>query len=103
MMLGRAAAAALVAAVLVAAELVSLMPAAAQQVATSGASAMRQRPLLLQLPLPDFGSPPAAGPRLAAGPDQSADCAPAWPCRLRLFGFTGKYGGVGLKGAALTW
>lgn len=42
---------------------------------------------------------------LATDPDQAGrqGCAPAWPCRLRLFGVIDKNGGVGLEGTALTW
>ncbi len=42
---------------------------------------------------------------LAADPDRDGrqGCAPAWPCRLRLFGVIDKNGGVGLEGTALTW
>jgi hypothetical protein len=76
-------------------------PTAAQQSASGSSAPMLHRPLDLQPPAADL-IPPPAGPRLAA-PGQNAGCAPAWPCRLRLFGFTGKYGGVGLKAPALTW
>jgi hypothetical protein len=57
----------------------------------------------LQPPPADFAVPPAANPRLPAEPDRKNGCAPAWPCRLRLFGIIEKNGGVGLKGTALTW
>jgi hypothetical protein len=59
--------------------------------------------LELQPPAADFAAPPANQPRLSARPDPNANCAPAWPCRLRLFGIIEKNGGVGLKGTALTW
>jgi len=80
-------------------------------VATGPPSARAQptRPLRLQLPPVDLTTPPDNDPqRLANGPDRFRDenCAPAWPCRLRLFGTLGvidKYGGIGLKGTALTW
>ncbi len=40
-----------------------------------------------------------------ADPDRDGrrGCMPAWPCRLQLFGVIDKNGGVGLKGAVLTW
>jgi hypothetical protein len=63
---------------------------------------MAPRPLVLQPPPADLGAPPPGSPLLAL-PRSADDCAPAWPCRMRLFGFTGKYGGVGLKAPALTW
>ncbi|GEM_PF-1662503 len=58
--------------------------------------------LVLQLPPP---APPAAtaGPRVGPAPEHGRDCAPTWPCRLRLFGWTGRDGGIGLKGPALNW
>jgi hypothetical protein len=65
--------------------------------------------LRLQVPPVDLTTPPDNDPqRLANGPDRfgGEDCAPAWPCRLRLFGTLGaidRYGGVGLKGTALFW
>ena len=64
--------------------------------------------LRMQLPPVDLTTPPENDPQRLATPDRAApdDCAPAWPCRLRLFGTLGaidKYGGVGLKGPALTW
>jgi hypothetical protein len=64
--------------------------------------------LRLQPPPVDLTTPPDNDPQRLATPDRAApdDCAPAWPCRLRLFGTLGaidKYGGVGLKGPALTW
>jgi hypothetical protein len=91
------------AAALLGALMVSAAPAIAQQVGSANSPATRRPTLNLEPPSADLASPPAAGPRLAAGPGRSGDCAPAWPCRLRLFGFTGKYGGIGLKGPALTW
>jgi hypothetical protein len=57
----------------------------------------------LRPPPADLAAPLRTGPRLAATPDQAAGCAPEWACRLRLFGEIEKYGGVGLKGTALTW
>jgi hypothetical protein len=90
------------AAVVVAAASVCAVPATAQQSAPGGARPAG-RQLVLQPPPADFGSPPISDPRLTAGPEPKGDCAPAWRCRLRLFGVIGKNGGVGLKGAALTW
>jgi hypothetical protein len=78
-------------------------PAAAQQAAPGAGPRVRQRPLILEPPPSGFGTAPAAGPRLAARPDHSGACAPAWPCRLRLFGTIERNGGVGLKGTALSW
>jgi hypothetical protein len=51
---------------------------------------------------PQAAASPALGQRLDR-PGRDAGCAPAWPCRLRLFGVIEKYGGVGLKATALTW
>jgi hypothetical protein len=94
----RAAAAALLAALVVSSE-----PAMAQHPGSGGSPAVRSPTLNLQLRSADLAAPPSDKRRLAA-PGQDETCAPAWPCRLQLFGYTGKYGGgVGLKGTALTW
>jgi hypothetical protein len=85
--------------------LLSAAPAAAQQSgspATPATPAARPPTLSLQPHPAALAAPPPSGQRLAP-PGQTDDCAPAWPCQLRAFGFTGKYGGVGLKGTALTW
>jgi hypothetical protein len=63
-------------------------------------------PWPLALPPPaDLARPPGDDPWVAVEPDKAAGegCAPAWPCRLQLFGVIQKNGGVGLKGVALTW
>jgi hypothetical protein len=93
---GAAAVAALVAAAWAA-------PAAAQQ-GVSGSPAV-PRPLNLQLPPTDIGQPPNRDGGLSADRDQAygEGCAPAWPCRLRLFGVIPRNGGIGLKTNALTW
>jgi hypothetical protein len=93
----RAAATALLATLIVAEE-----PAVAQQLGSGGSQAVRPPTLNLQPPSADLPAPPAAERRLA-GPGQDDSCARAWPCRLQLFGYTGRYGGIGLKGTALTW
>jgi hypothetical protein len=74
------------------------------------ARAQPDQQLRLQLPPIDLTTPPDNDPqRFLNGPDHffgNESCAPAWPCRLRLFGTLGvidKYGGVGLKGTALFW
>jgi hypothetical protein len=51
----------------------------------------------------DLSPATVTDPRLGVTPDPNGDCAPAWRCRLRLFGIIEKNGGVGLKGAVLTW
>lgn len=65
---------------------------------------MRQT-LNLQPPPAAIGIPPGRDGRLstddALAPGEA--CAPAWPCRLRLFGVIQKNGGVGLKADALNW
>ncbi len=90
-------------------------PAAAIALAlVAGLTTARAQPaqpaqwLRLQLPPVDLTTPPDNDPQRAAMPDRAGpdDCAPAWPCRLRLFGTLGaidKYGGVGLKGTAPFW
>jgi hypothetical protein len=93
----RAAATAVLAALTVSAD-----PAVAQRLESGGDPAVRSPTLKLQPPPANLPAPPAAAPRLAA-PGQDDSCAPAWSCRLQLFGYTGRYGGVGLKGTALTW
>jgi hypothetical protein len=93
----RAAAAALLATLVVSAD-----PAVAQQLGSGGSPAVRPPTLNLQPRSAELGAPPSDKRRLAA-PGQDDSCAPAWSCRLQLFGYTGKYGGVGLKGTALTW
>lgn len=93
-----------IAAALFAALALPTIPVAAQQsVATGGNAALGRAPLDLRPPLAEL-APPSAAPRLAS-PAPDTGCAPAWPCRLRLFGGApGKYGGgVGLKAPALTW
>ena len=96
---GRSAA---VAALMVAA-FVFLHPAVAQQTAAAAHPAVGRPPLILQPPAPDFAPAPAPNPRLAPNVSQQSECAPAWPCRLRLFGVIDKTGGVGLKGPVLNW
>jgi hypothetical protein len=77
--------------------------------APPAARAQPDQQLRLQLPPIDLTTPPDNDPqRFLNGPDHfgNENCAPAWPCRLRLFGTLGvvdKYGGVGLKGTALFW
>jgi hypothetical protein len=63
-----------------------------------------QWPLVLPSPA-DIARPPSADPWVAVDPDRAGGggCAPAWPCRLQLFGVIQKNGGVGLKGVVLTW
>jgi hypothetical protein len=75
----------------------------AQQAQPGERQAVPQRPLMLQPPAPDFGSSPAPNPRPAPATQKDSECAPAWPCRLRLFGVIDKTGGVGLKGPVLNW
>jgi hypothetical protein len=81
------------------------LPAPAQRATSASAAAAVQWPLILQPPSPDIAGLPGDSPRLAA--DRSGGtgdgCNPAWPCRLQLFGVIEKNGGIGLKGAALTW
>ncbi|MGA8759997.1 MAG: hypothetical protein WB611_27500 [Stellaceae bacterium] len=98
-----------VGAALLSAVLFSAAPAVAQQPASGGNQTAPPGRLLLQLPRSALGASPPANLRLA-NPKPAVDCAPAWPCRLRLFGVIGKNsgagnnsGGVGLKGPALTW
>jgi hypothetical protein len=89
-------------AALLAGALLFAQPATAQQAVLSDRQAA-QRPLMLQAPALDFRSAPAISPRSTVGPRQESECAPAWPCRLRLFGVIDRTGGVGLKGPVLTW
>lgn len=97
MFVARAAAAALLVALMVSAD-----PAVAQQLGSGGGPQVRPPTLNLQPPSADLAAPPSKKRRLVA-PGQDDSCAPAWSCRLQLFGNTGKYGGIGLKGTALTW
>jgi hypothetical protein len=76
--------------------------AVAQQAAPGERQAVPQRPLILQPPAPDFSSP-GPNPRPASAARKDGECAPAWPCRLRLFGVIDKTGGVGLKAPVLSW
>jgi len=78
------------------------LPAEAQQAAPASGSL---RPLNLQPPPPDIGIPPSREAGVSADRDQGQreTCAPAWPCRLQLFGVIQRNGGVGLKGTALSW
>jgi hypothetical protein len=79
-------------------------PAAAPQ--AGSASPAVPRPLNLQPPAAaEIGQPPNREPWVSADRDQAAGegCAPAWPCRLRLFGVIQRNGGVGLKADALNW
>ena len=87
---------------LVAVLTVAVAPAGAQQ-ATPGATLVLHQPWLVLLPPPaDIGAVPVFG-RPPDQPGQAAGCAPAWPCRLRLFGVIEKSGGIGLKAPVLTW
>ena len=81
------------------------LPAQAQRATPASGAAAAQRPLMLQSPPADIAMPPGYDSRLAVDRSGGAGdgCDPAWPCRLRLFGVIEKNGGVGLKGAALTW
>jgi hypothetical protein len=88
------------AALALAALLTAATPVLAQQSAPSASPPSPSRLLDLRPPTAAIALPPA--PRLAA-PARDAGCAPQWPCRLRLFGYTGRYGGIGLKAPALTW
>jgi len=92
--LATAAGAALVAAVLFG------LPAAAQQAAPSGS-----RPLSLTLPpFPaETGEPVMGDGQFAPRGEREQNCAPAWTCRMQLFGTIQRNGGVGLKGTAFTW
>jgi hypothetical protein len=83
--------------------LFSAHPAAAQQAPPGDRQAVRQKPLILQPPAPDFTSLPMLNQRPASGVQKDSECAPVWPCRLRLFGVIDKTGGVGLKGLVFTW
>jgi hypothetical protein len=46
---------------------------------------------------------PVREPQSAAKAERDPGCAPAWTCRVQLFGAIQKYGGVGLKGTPFTW
>ena len=89
-----AAGAALVAAVLFG------LPVAAQQPASSAS-----RPLSLTLPSypPETGKPIIGDTQFAPKAEHEQNCAPAWTCRVQLFGTIQRNGGVGLKGTAFTW
>ena len=77
--------------------------ASAQQAVPGDRQAVPQQLLKLQPPAPDFAASPARSPGVARGAGEKSECAPAWPCRLRLFGVIDKTGGVGLKGPVLSW
>jgi hypothetical protein len=81
------------------------LPAQAQPPMSPSGSPAAQHPLIFLPPPADIGRPPTNDPWLMAQPHQGdpSSCAPAWPCRLRLFGVIEKNGGIGLKGTALTW
>jgi hypothetical protein len=98
MLFGRAAAVAALVAVAA-----SVLPAAAQQAAPGSPAVPRL--LNLQPPPADIVPPPNRAVGTTGDRDRAAgeDCAPAWPCRLQLFGIIQRNGGVGLKGSALTW
>jgi hypothetical protein len=76
--------------------------AGAQQPPAGQDSPISRRPLILHAPA-ELDPAPAALRPPAVKPPPDRDCAPAWPCRLQLFGGISKYGGVGLKGPALSW
>jgi hypothetical protein len=61
------------------------------------------RRLDLQPPPDNSAASRMVDPRLAGKSNRGDACAPAWPCRLQLFGVIQKNGGIGLKGTALTW
>jgi hypothetical protein len=88
---------------LLAAALFFAHSAVAQQAAPGEHPAVPQRPLMLQPPTLDFGSSLEPNPRPAPTAQKDGECAPAWPCQLRLFGVIDKTGGVGLKGPVLSW
>jgi hypothetical protein len=75
-------------------------PAAAQEAKLGGVASAPPGRLILQLPVEVGVLPVDPRPRR---PEKDSECAPAWPCRLRLFGVIEKDGGIGLKGTALTW
>jgi hypothetical protein len=78
---------------------VAALPSAAQQAPPSGGAG-------LSFALPQSAVPagePVRDPRSAAKAERDPSCAPAWTCRVQLFGTIQKYGGVGLKGTPLTW
>jgi hypothetical protein len=81
------------------------LPAQAQQTMPASGAPAAGRPLMLQAPPSDIGTPPNDDPRVAADPDEGKreGCIPAWPCRVQLFGVIERNGGIGLKGIALTW
>ena len=80
------------------------LPAEAGQGLPASGAPAAQWPLVLPSPA-GIARPPGADPWVAVDPDKAGGggCAPAWPCRLQLFGVIQKNGGVGLKGVALTW
>ena len=75
------------------------LPAAGQQAPRAGA------PLSLALPPypAESGKPLIWDPLLSTKSGGDRSCAPAWTCRVQLFGAIQKYGAVGLKGTAFTW
>jgi hypothetical protein len=79
-------------------------PAPARQLMPNWGDLVLPRPLDSTAP-PEGLALPERWPPLAADRDPGGrqGCAPAWPCRLRLFGVIDKNGGVGLEGTALTW
>ena len=81
---------------------VAVEPVGAQQATAAATPVLHQQRLVLQPPPADIGAVPVFG-RPPDQPGQAAGCAPAWPCRLRLFGVIEKSGGIGLKAPILTW
>ncbi len=81
------------------------LPAPARQLMPDWGELVLPQPLDPTAPPKGLVMPDRRRLPLAADPDQDGrqGCAPAWPCRLRLFGVIDKNGGVGVEGTALTW
>ena len=78
---------------------VGALPSTAQQAPPSGGAG-------LSFALPQYAVPngePVRDPQSAAKAERDPSCAPAWTCRVQLFGTIQKNGGVGLKGTPFTW
>jgi len=79
---------------------VAALPSAAQQAPPSGGAGLSFA--LPQSAVPT-GEPVIRDPQSAAQAEREQRCAPAWTCRVQLFGTIQKYGGVGLRGTPFTW
>jgi hypothetical protein len=51
----------------------------------------------------EIGKPVNGDAQFEAKGERAQSCAPAWTCRVQLFGAIQRNGGVGLKGTAFTW